>query len=264
MKQYLVDAFTDRLFAGNQAAVCVMENWIEDELMQAIASENNLSETAFTVRERDGYHLRWFTPGGEIDFCGHATLATSYVLFRFYCRESEQIRFRAKVGELFVARRGDAIVMDFPAYALHRVEVTDAMEAAFGVRPAEAYMDRDLLLVLDDEQTVRDLQPNQDKLKELDGVCVAVTAKGKDYDCVSRVFAPKLALPEDPVTGSTHCMIAPYWAKRLGKTEIHAWQASARGGELFISCRGERVTVAGKAVLYATADILLDLQKTGK
>ena len=149
MKQYVVDAFTDRLFAGNQAAVCVMENWISDELMQNIAKENNLSETAFTVKEGDAYHLRWFTPAGEIDFCGHATLGASFVLFNYYCKDAEVIKFKAQVGELYVKRNGNLYEMDFPVYECRSVEVTDAMGAALGARPVEAYMDRDLLMVME-------------------------------------------------------------------------------------------------------------------
>lgn len=256
MRQYVVDAFTDKLFSGNQAAVCVLERWIPDELMQNIAKENNLSETAFTVKEGDVYHLRWFTPGGEIDFCGHATLGTSFVLFNYYCREQEEIIFRGQIGQIRVARKGDSYEMEFPAYRLHPVEVTEEMTDALGERPLEAYLDRDLLMVMENEMVVKNLKPDQEKLKLLKGLCIGVTARGTEYDCVSRVFAPELDIPEDPVTGSTHCMIVPLWAGKLGKDEIVAYQASARTGTLYAKMEGERVRIAGKAVLYSVADIL--------
>ena len=255
MKQYIVDAFTDKLFAGNQAAVCVMDKWIPDELMQSIAKENNLSETAFTVKEGDAYHLRWFTPRGEIDFCGHATLGTSFVLFNYYCKEADEIRFTAQVGELYVKRNGELYEMDFPAYECRPVEVTDAMEAAIGARPVEAYMDRDLMMVMENEDIIKNMKADQEKLKELDGVCIAVTAKGSEYDTVSRVFAPELNIPEDPVTGSTHCMIAPFWAERLGKEQLVCYQASERTGVLYAEICGGRVKISGKAVLYSTAEL---------
>lgn len=199
MKQYIVDAFSDTLFKGNQAAVCVIDEWIPDGLMQSIAKENRFSETAFTVKEGDSYHLRWFTPGGEIDFCGHATLGTSYVLFTFYEKEAEAIKFKTQVGTLAVRREGDMFVMDFPAYRCRQVSVTDAMKDAIGANVLEAYLDRDLLLVLKDEETVTGLRPDQKKMDKLEGLLVAVTARGSKYDCVSRVFAPKLAVEEDPV-----------------------------------------------------------------
>ena len=258
MKQFIVDAFTDKVFGGNQAAVCVCDEWPADELMQEIAKENNFSETAFTVKEGQVYHLRWFTPGGEIDFCGHATLGTSYVIFNHYEKDAPEIVFRTQVGRLTVMRKGELFEMDFPAYGLNRTEVTDKMEDAIGIRPLEAYMDRDLLLVLPDAASVRDLQPDQDKLKELDGLLVAVTAASDDdrYDCVSRIFAPKLSIAEDPVTGSAHCMITPYWCGRLCKDELTCYQASSRTGILYTGVKGDRVKVAGKAVLYSEGEIL--------
>ena len=258
MNQFIVDAFTDELFRGNPAAVCVMDKWPDDDLMQNIAIENNLSETAFTVKENDGYRLRWFTPGGEIDFCGHATLGTSFILFHFFCNDADVIRFHTRVGDLSVVRRGDLYEMDFPAYTLKPVSLTDAMAEALGVRPVEAYIDRDLLLVLESEEAVRTLKPDQEKLRMLDGLLTAVTAKGKEFDCVSRCFAPKLSVPEDPVTGSTHCMIAPFWAQRLKKNEITAYQASKRGGTLFCTTGESRVKIAGKAALFAEAELHLN------
>ena len=259
MRQYIVDAFTDKVFHGNQAAVCVLDAWPEDSLMMDITRENNFSETAFTVREEDGYRLRWFTPGGEIDLCGHATLATAFVLFSFYEKEAEAITFHTMSGNLFIGRRGDRIAMDFPAYICREVPVTDQMEDALGARPREAYLDRDLLLVYDDEGTVRRLKPDFEKVAGIDGanVGVAVTAPGADYDCVSRFFAPNIAIDEDPVTGSVHCMIAPYWASRLGKVVINAYQASARGGEMICELKGDRVVILGKAALFSVSELAI-------
>ncbi len=256
MRQYIVDAFTDTLFKGNQAAVCVMGDWPTDALMQDIARENNFSETAFAVREGDGYRLRWFTPGGEIDFCGHATLGASFVLLTFYEPDATEIVFHTQVGSMVVNRRGDEFVMNFPAYVCHATDVTDAMTEALGVRPLEAYLDRDLLLVLPSEEDVRSLRPSQERLAQLDGLLVVVTAKGSAYDCVSRAFAPKLGIGEDPVTGSSHCMIAPYWCERLGKRELTCFQASERTGILRCGLDGDRVNVAGQAVLYSEGEIL--------
>ena len=210
--QFIVDAFTDNVFGGNQAAVCVLDEWPTDSLMQNIAKENNFSETAFAVREENGYRLRRFTPGGEIDFCGHATLGASFVILNYYEKGKSEVTFVTQFGKLTVKRQGDVYEMDFPAYSLQRTNVTDQMEGALGVRPLEAYIDRDLLVVLPDAASVEGLDPDQDKMKDLPGLLVAVTAPADrdGYDCVSRVFTPKLSVPEDPVTGSTHCMITPY------------------------------------------------------
>lgn len=255
MKQFIVDAFTSTPFRGNPAAVCVPDQWPDDALMQHIAAENNLSETAFTVPEKDGWHLRWFTPGGEIDFCGHATMGTAYTLFRFYTPQAQSIRFYTRAGTLTVRRRGERIEMDFPAYTPRPIPVTPEMCNAIGAPVVEAYLDRDLLLVLQSEDAVRTLHPDQQKLLELDGLLTAVTAAGRECDCVSRVFAPKLLIAEDPVTGSTHCMIAPLWAQKLGKTELTACQASKRGGTLFCRVNGQRVCISGCATLFAQAEL---------
>lgn len=257
MKQYVVDAFTDQIFHGNQAAVCVLDAWLPDETMHNMAKENNFSETAFTVKKADGYDLRWFTPGGEIELCGHATLGTSYVLFRYYEPDAEQIVFHTLSGDLFVRRDKDYLVMDFPALSHKEVLVTPLMTEAFGVAPEKAYVDDRLLLVYGDEQVVRKMAPDFAKVAQLDPHGVTVTAPGKDYDCVSRYFAPNLKVNEDPVTGSAHCMLAPYWGERLGKTSIRAYQASARGGELLCEVKGDRVVLKGKAVLYLVGDVYL-------
>lgn len=256
MKQYMVDAFSDQLFHGNQAAVCVMEKWPSDHLMQQIAAENHFSETAFTVKNGDHYDLRWFTPTTEIDLCGHGTLGTAFVLFNYYEPGADQLAFQTKSGLLTVKRDGRLFQLNFPAYQLQQVPVTDTMTEAFGARPKAAYLARDLLAVFDDPQTVIKMKPNYNLLKKLAGAAQSVTAPGKDFDCVSRVFAPKLGMLEDPVTGSTHCMIGPYWGQRLGKQQLNAYQASARGGKLQLTLDGKRVLIAGPVVLYATCDIL--------
>lgn len=255
MKQYVVDAFTDKVFAGNPAAVCVMDEWLSDELMQKITIENNLSETAFCVKEGKNYHLRWFTPGGEIDLCGHATLATAYTILRFVEPEADRVAFDTLSGELIVTKNGKLLEMVFPAYELNPVEVTDKMAEVIGARPIAAFMGRDLLCVMDDEAAVRACSPDTAKVMELDGLLLHVTAKGEDFDCVSRSFAPKCGVPEDPVCGSGHCHIIPYWADALGKTELVAYQASRRGGVLHTRLEGDRVILAGEAALFSEAEI---------
>ena len=257
MKQYIVDAFTDKVFHGNQAAVCILEEWLPDKMMMDIAAENNFSETAFAVKADKGYDLRWFTPCDEINLCGHATLATAYVLFNYYEKDADRIVFHTLSGDLYAGRRGDFIEMDFPAYSLNEVPVTDEMTAAMGATPKEAYIDRDLLLVYEDEEIIRKMKPDIDKVKQLDGLGVGVTAPGKDYDCVSRFFVPELSIPEDPVTGSVHCMITPYWTEHLGKSSLNAFQASKRGGELISELRGDRVIICGKAVIFAVSELML-------
>ena len=256
MKQYVVDAFTDKIFMGNPAAVCVLDNFPSEEIMQSIAAENNLSETAFAVKENDSYHIRWFTPKSEIDFCGHATLATAFVLFNYYEQSADTLNFYGQIGEITVHKSDEQIKMEFPAYKLEHIEITDTMIEALGTIPLAAYKDRDILFILRDEDEVRDLQPDMELISKLDGACVAVTAKGTEYDCVSRVFAPKYGMNEDPVTGSTHCMIAPYWCKQLKKSYITAFQASARTGILYCECGGDMVIISGKAELFSINDIV--------
>ena len=256
MKQYIVDAFTDELFKGNPAAVCVMDEWASDKLMLNIARENNLSETAFAVKEGDSYRLRWFTPKSEIDFCGHATLGTSFVIANFIEPGCKTIKYQTLSGEFNIEVNNGTFVMDFPRYKPDPVDVTDDMEKALGVRPIAAFKDRDLMMVLDSERDVVELKPDLEAVEKLDGLCVAVTAKGGEYDCVSRVFAPRLGVPEDPVTGSAHCMIAPYWSEKLGKNKINAFQASERTGVLYAEVLKERVKISGKAVLYGVSEIL--------
>ncbi len=264
MKYYMVDAFAEKLFEGNPAGVCVLEQWVPDRLMQQIAVENNLSETAFTVKEPDGYRLRWFTPGGEIDLCGHATLGTAYILFRFYEPDEKKITFHTIGGQLEVVRTGHLLEMDFPAYDLSPVPVTDAMTDAIGIRPVEAWMGRDLVCVLRKEDQIYAAIPNQEKVLGLDGLLLHITAKGEKYDCVSRSFAPKMGVPEDAVCGSGHCHIIPLWADKLEQGTLVARQASKRGGTLYCRREGNRIKMAGSVVLYSGAELYVDhLSKEG-
>ena len=260
MKQYIVDAFTRERFSGNPAAVCVMERWPAEESMKKLAMENNLSETAFIVKEEQGYHLRWFTPGTEVELCGHATLASAFTILNFYEPQSEEVRFQTMSGLLTVRRKGSLYEMDFPTYELKEIPVTDEMERAFGVRPVKAVLGLDLVCVFAAEEQVREMQPDQDLLLKLEGRMQHVTAKGQEADCVSRSFGPKLAIAEDPVCGSAHCQIAAYWSKELGKTKIHAYQASKRGGHLYcemLECG--RIAISGEAVLVARTEIVAGL-----
>jgi len=255
MKQFIIDAFTSELFGGNPAAVCVVEDFPPETLMQNIARENNLSETAFVAKAENFYRLRWFTPAVEIDFCGHATLATAFVILTQVEKNLSAVEFETLSGRFTVERKGALFEMNFPAYKPKKIPVTDSMQAAVGAKVLEAYLARDLLMVLESAEAVENLAPDFDKLSKLDGLIQAVTAAGKEFDCVSRVFAPKIKIAEDPVTGSTHCLIAPYWSERLGKAKLLARQASARGGVLHCEVAGERVKISGSAVLFAVADL---------
>ena len=255
MRQFIVDAFTEKIFGGNPAAVCVVEKFPPEELMQNIARENNLSETAFVMREKNFYRLRWFTPSTEIDFCGHATLASAFVILTQVEKNLAAVEFETLSGRFIVERKGKFFEMNFPAYVPKKIPVTEAMSDAVNAKVLEAYLARDLLMVLDSAEAVENLLPDFDKLSKLDGLIQAVTAADKNFDCVSRVFAPKIKIAEDPVTGSTHCLIAPYWSEKLGKNKITARQASARGGVLHCEVAGERVKISGSAALFATAEL---------
>lgn len=260
MKQYIVDAFTDKPFAGNPAAVCVMESWPSEEAMMKLAMENNLSETAFIVKEEQGYHLRWFTPGTEVELCGHATLASSYVILNYYEPGSDEVTFDTLSGKLTIHRKGNLYEMDFPTYELQEIPVTDAMEKAFGVRPIKAVLGLDLICVFESEEIVRNMNPDQELLKGIEGRIQNATARGKETDCVSRSFCPKLSIPEDPVCGSAHCQIAAYWSEELNKKEIYAYQASRRGGYLHCTLQEQnRITISGEATLVAISEIVASL-----
>lgn len=257
--QYIADAFTDKLFSGNQAAVCILSEFPEDALMQKIAVENNLSETAFAVKTSDGYNLRWFAPGGEINLCGHATLGTAFILMTQIDTHINKVEFSTKSGCLIVERTEDLYHMDFPQIEYHEVNVTQEMIDAIGVTPKEAYLGRDLMLVLESAEEIVNINPQGDLLKKLPGLTQAVTARGIEYDCVSRIFAPKLDVLEDPVTGSTHCMIAPYWWNKLSKNKIKAYQASQRSGVLICDNIGDgRIDICGNCVLYAKSEIFIE------
>ena len=255
MKQYTVDAFTEKVFAGNPAAVCIMDAWQDEETMEKIAIENNLSETAFAVKEGERYRLRWFTPGGEVELCGHATLATAYVITRFFEPDAEQVEFDTLSGILTVKKEEDLLVMDLPSFQLKPVEIDETILKAIGLQPQEAYMGADLVCVLDDEEEVRSVIPDLEAIRKLEGVCLHVTARGKKYDCVTRTFAPKCNVPEDPVCGRGHCHVVPFWAKKLERDRLTAYQASKRGGVLFCECRGDRTVLKGKAALFAESEI---------
>ena len=255
--QFIVDAFTDTVFKGNPAAVCLLDEWLSDTTLQNIAKENNLSETAFTVKDGDHYESRWFTPGGEIDLCGHATLATAFVLFQFIEEDAESLTFATQSGELLVSKKDDYYELNFPSYAMHQVVVTSEMEEAIGVRPLEAWLGRDLVCILPHENDVIKASPDFDKVKALDGLLLNITARGSNYDTVTRSFAPKLSVKEDPVCGSGHCHVIPLWANKLAQAEFRAYQASERSGLLLCRIEGDRIYLAGKASLYSRGEIYI-------
>jgi PhzF family phenazine biosynthesis protein len=252
-----VAAFTNRPFAGNPAAVCFLDGWLPDEQMQAIAAENNLAETAFLVSREGNFDLRWMTPTVEVDLCGHATLASAHVLFQHRGHSSSPIRFQTKSGELTVDRAGERLVLDFPSLPAKSVEVTDEIRAALGAKPAALLRGRDYIAIFGSQKEVADIQPDLPRAAALDAQGIVVTGPGDDCDFVSRYFAPAAGIPEDPVTGSTHCTLIPYWSQQLGKSELFARQISPRGGELFCADRGERVSIGGEAVTYVEGKIYL-------
>lgn len=255
---YHVDAFTDRIFSGNPAGVCPLESWPADDLLQHIAAENSVPETAFFVRTGDRYRLRWFTPTVEIDLCGHATLAAGHIILTFLEPGAESVTFDSASGPLRVERVGDMLALDFPSRPPKPVEAPAILAEALGAAPREVLAARDLVAVFDHEDDVRLMAPDMEKLRKItDWFAVIVTAPGSTVDFVSRFFAPNAGIPEDPVTGSAHCELAPYWSARLGKQSLHARQLSARGGELFCEDRGDRVRLAGNAVLYSRGEISL-------
>jgi len=255
IKQYQVDAFARRVFEGNPAAVCPLDTWLMDENLQAIAEENNLSETAFFVPTREGFHLRWFTPVAEVDLCGHATLASAHVIFEILGYSKQEITFATRSGELFVERRGDLLAMNFPARPPMSCSPPSALIAGLGAEPIEVLAADDYIAVFESEAIVRSISPDLAKLRELNLRGVSVTARGQHYDFVSRFFAPKFGVPEDPVTGSAHCELAPYWSSKLGKSSLNARQVSKRGGDVLCQVSGSRVILAGGAVTFMEAEI---------
>lgn len=255
IKQYQVDAFATHAFEGNPAAVCPLEGWLDEGLLQAIAEENNLSETAFFVPSDKGFHLRWFTPASEVDLCGHATLATAHVIFETLGYTKQAITFETRSGDLFVERKGKQLEMDFPASPPTPRRPPEILTEGLGRRPIEVLAAGDYLAVFDSEATVRAMTPDMALLGQLDLRGVIITAPGTDVDFVSRFFAPKFGIPEDPVTGSAHCSLAPYWAGRLGKRLLSARQVSKRGGSLTCELKGDRVLLSGSAVTVMEAEI---------
>ncbi len=254
---FVVDAFATGPFTGNPAGVCALPTWLPDALLQAIAAENNLSETAFFVRGGDHYALRWFTPAVEVDLCGHATLAAAHVLFTHLGEEAPRLEFRSHSGPLFAERQGALIALDFPGLPPRPIAMDDALVAALGLTPVALLRDEDLLAILPDAESVRRLRPDMAALAALDCRGLIVSAPGEDCDFVSRFFAPAVGIDEDPVTGSAHSVLTPYWAARLGKTRLHARQLSDRGGELFCTLLGDRVEIAGAARDYLQGHILV-------
>ena len=254
---YQVDAFAEQQFKGNPAAVCPLEEWLPDHTMQAIAMENNLSETAFFVREGTGWRIRWFTPTTEVKLCGHATLAAAFVYFHYINKNADQVVFDSLSGLLNVTRDNQQLTLDFPMQRAERVPPPALLARALGAEPLEVLAADDWLVVLDSEETVRKLQPDLSLLKHIERRGVIVTAKGRECDFVSRFFAPKYGIDEDPVTGSAHTILTPFWAEKSGKHNLHAYQLSARGGELYCELRGERVLISGRAVPYLKGVITL-------
>jgi PhzF family phenazine biosynthesis protein len=255
---YQVDAFAESVFSGNPAAICPLEAWLPDEKMQAIAAENNLSETAFFVRNGKGYKLRWFTPGVEIDLCGHATLATASVILNDLTPGERSVSFETKSGTLTVTRDGDLYSMDFPSRPPQACpDAYPGLVPALGGKPEAVLAARDYFVVYGSEEELRALKPDMAGLMKVDRFAVIASAPGREFDFVSRFFAPAKGVPEDPVTGSSHCSLVPYWSQRLGKKKLHAFQASPRGGELWCEDRGERVTMSGKAVRFFEGNIFL-------
>jgi PhzF family phenazine biosynthesis protein len=260
-----VDAFADRAFAGNPAAVCPLEAWPNDDLLRAIAAENNLSETAFFVPEDDYFRLRWFTPLCEVNLCGHATLASGFVLLTILDPQRESVRFETRSGTLTVRREDDLFSMNFPAMPPWKCETAPKeLIAGLGFEPSHIpatilQLKDNYFVIYDSEDEVRNVRPDFQELEKLHPAGVAITAPGKDSDFVSRYFAPSYGIPEDPVTGSTHCSLAPYWAERLGKNPLQARQVSERGGELWCEVAGDRVVIKGKAVLTLRGSLLIEL-----
>lgn len=259
MKIYQADAFTDILFGGNPAAVCPLDRWPEDYLLQQIAMENNLAETAFYVKQDERYEIRWFTPAVEVDLCGHATLAAAYVLFHHENHAGNQIHFHSpRSGKLTVTKQGDLLSLNFPADEFKEVPLFDWLTEGFDQKPLFAFQGKtDYMLVFENEQQIRELKPDFTIISQLEGRGVIVTAPGTDVDFVSRFFAPQSGIPEDPVTGSAHTTLTPYWAKKLGKNELTARQLSQRGGYLECKHLGERVEISGKARLYLSGEIFV-------
>ena len=253
---FQVDAFASELFKGNPAAVIPMKEWLSDKIMQQIAAENNLSETAFFIPEDDHFHIRWFTPKAEVKLCGHATLATAHVLFNEFDLKSETISFNSKSGILTVSKVENKLQLDFPADFVQPVDEIKTFAEAFGAWPLKTYQGKtDYLLLFDSEETIQSINPDFQMLKQTNARGIMVTAPGNEADFVSRFFAPGVGIDEDPVTGSAHTCLIPFWSAKLKKTELSALQLSERGGQLWCALKGDRVLIAGKAVTYLKGEI---------
>lgn len=252
---FQVDAFTNKLFGGNPAGVCPLNYWVDIALMQNIAAENNLAETAFFVRNNNNFDLKWFTPETEIDLCGHATLAAAHIIFNRLDYSEDTIRFNTKSGELIVTKAGDLLSLNFPARKPVAVDTPDMLVKGLGARPIETLKARDYLAVFNTQNDILSITPDFTILKKLDCVGIIVTAKGEKADFISRFFAPAVGVDEDPVTGSSHVSLIPYWAEKLNKTKLHAYQLSKRKGEIFCEHLGNRVIMSGKSVIYLTGEI---------
>lgn len=256
MKIYQIDTFTAKLFGGNPAAVCPLEKWPADDVLQKIANENNLAETAFYVKEKAGFHIRWFTPTVEVDLCGHATLASAYVLFEHEGYNQNEVSFQSRSGELLVRKDLDFLTLNFPTDKLKEVSVSSMIIDAFRVAPVKAFRGKtDYMLIYENEDQVKQLNPDFRLVEKLDGRGVIVTSKGKTVDFVSRFFAPQSGINEDPVTGSAHTSLAPYWSKELNKTDLTAMQLSSRQGFLKCQFLGERTEISGQACTYMVGEI---------
>jgi PhzF family phenazine biosynthesis protein len=253
---YQADAFTEKLFGGNPAAVIPLTKWLPDDILQSIAAENNLAETAFYIANGSGYHLRWFTPAVEVDLCGHATLASAYVLFNYEDHHGEEINFDSRSGVLKVRREGDLLTLDFPAYELSSTEATNDVIDAIGKMPVEVYSYKnDLLLVYHDSASVEMLKPDFRKLAACRQRAVLVTGPGNETDYVYRFFTPKMAIDEDPATGSAQCALMPYWTKRLNKNSLSSLQVSRRKGYFTSTLKGDRVEISGRVIMYMKGEI---------
>lgn len=252
---YQVDAFAEKVFSGNPAAVCPLDAWLPDPVMQSIAAENNLSETAFTVREAEGWRIRWFTPASEVELCGHATLGAAWVLFQNGLVAGDAMCLQSLSGLLKVTRKGELLTLDFPVLEPEPFPLPEGLGDAMGCEPAESYAAMDYLLVYGSEAEVLSLAPDFRFLTGLDRRGVIVTAPGLEVDFVSRYFAPAFGINEDPVTGSAHCMLTPYWARRLGRNDLAARQLSQRGGSLLCRLEGDRVLISGRVVPYLSGTI---------
>jgi PhzF family phenazine biosynthesis protein len=258
LKIYQVDAFTDKLFSGNPAAVVPLQEWLAEELMQKIAAENNLAETVFFVKENNGYRIRWFTPEVEVELCGHATLASAFVLFNCLRFEGNKIEFQSLSGLLSVTKNGELLTLNFPAASLTSTELRADVATALGGEPVELYWNKnDLVAIFKSQKEIENLKPDFEAVKKISKHGVITTAPGNDVDFVSRCFFPSSGINEDPVTGSAHTKFTPYWAGKLGKPKLTAKQISKRGGDLICVLAGERVLISGKAKLYMVGEIYI-------